>query len=80
VHPFPESTVEQVALAWLESLRWAVKYGLEIAPDTPGAARHDYGQIVLENRLQQALDNLNLDVHADALEERTSSRRIWWTA
>jgi len=27
-----ESTIEQAALAWLESLGYAVKYGTEIAP------------------------------------------------
>ena len=27
-----ESIVEQAALAWLESLGWAIKRGLEIAP------------------------------------------------
>jgi len=29
---FSESTVEDGALDWLESLGWAVKHGLEIAP------------------------------------------------
>mgnify|MGYP001558618704 CR=1 FL=1 len=29
---FTESIVEQAALAWLESLCWSVRHGLEIAP------------------------------------------------
>lgn len=29
---FTESVVESAALAWLESLGWRVKHGLEIAP------------------------------------------------
>ncbi len=29
---FTESTVEQAALAWLESIGWTVKHGLDIAP------------------------------------------------
>jgi len=29
---FTESIVEQTALAWLESLGWSIKHGLEIAP------------------------------------------------
>lgn len=30
-----ESVVEDAALAWLEALGWAVKYGLEIGPGEP---------------------------------------------
>jgi putative transcriptional regulator len=36
---FTESVVEQAALAWLESLGWTVRHGLEIAPGEPGAER-----------------------------------------
>ena len=32
VTAFTESVVEEAALAWLESLGWAVKHGLDIAP------------------------------------------------
>ncbi len=45
---FTESTVEDAALAWLESLGWSVAHGPAIAPDTPGAERGDYGAVVLE--------------------------------
>ena len=37
--PFTESIVEQAALAWLESLGWCVRHGLEIAPGKRGAER-----------------------------------------
>ena len=47
-----ESTVEDAALAWLESLGWSVAHGPDIAPDTPGAERSDYGAVVLERRLR----------------------------
>ena len=43
-----EADVEQVALALLCDLSWQVAYGPDIAPDTPGAERDDYGQVVLE--------------------------------
>ncbi len=36
-----ESTVEAVALDWLESLGWTVRHGPGIAPDTPAAQRTD---------------------------------------
>ena len=34
-----ESIVEQAALAWLESLGWSVRHGLEIAPGESKAER-----------------------------------------
>ncbi|NSW82200.1 MAG: type I restriction endonuclease subunit R [Syntrophothermus sp.] len=66
---FTESIVEQAALAWLESLGYTVKFGPSIAPGEPEAERTDYGQVVLEERLRQALAGLNPDVPAEALEE-----------
>ena len=53
--PFAESVVEQAALAWLESAGWQVKNGAEIAPGEPAAERDDYGQVVLAQRLRDAL-------------------------
>ena len=41
-----ESTVESAALSWLAALGWQVAHGPDIAPDTPGAERADYGQVV----------------------------------
>ena len=52
---FTESTVEQAALAWLESVGWSVRHGAEIAPGELAAERSDYGQVVLEQRLRDAL-------------------------
>jgi len=66
---FTESIIEQAALAWLESLDYTILSGLEIAPGEPQAEREDYGQVVLERRLRQALQRLNPQVPADALEE-----------
>ena len=47
--------VELTGLAWLESSGWTVKNGAEIAPCEPAAERYDYGQVVLEQRLRDAL-------------------------
>jgi type I restriction enzyme R subunit len=66
---FTESVVEQAALAWLESMGYLVLSGLEIAPGEAMAEREDYGQVVLQRRLQQALQRLNPLVPSDALEE-----------
>lgn len=67
--PFTESIVEQAALAWLESTGWSVKNGAEIAPDEPTAERDDYGQVVLAQRLRDALVRLNPALPAEALED-----------
>ena len=64
-----ESTVEQAALAWLESYGWRAAYGPDIAPETPGAARADYGEVVLARRLHDALDQLNPGLPAAALDD-----------
>ena len=69
VHAFAESTVEQAALAWLESLGWAVRHGSEIALDGWFAERQDYREVVLAQRLRDALARLNLGLPQEALNE-----------
>ena len=64
-----ESTVEQAALAWLSELGWQVKHGPDIAPDGLFAERRDFGQVVLERRLRDALARLNPTLPAEALED-----------
>ena len=66
---FSESVIEQAALAWLESLGYLIISGLEIAPGEAMAERENYGQVVIERRLRQALQRLNQQVPSDALEE-----------
>jgi type I restriction enzyme R subunit len=50
-----ESIVEEAALAWLEAIGWQVAHGPDLAPDGPAPERTDYGQVVLEQRLRDAL-------------------------
>ncbi len=64
-----EADVEQAALAWLEGLGWQVAHGPDIAPDTPGAERSDYGQVVLERRLRDSLAELNPSLPSSALDD-----------
>jgi type I restriction enzyme R subunit len=66
---FNESTVEKTALDCLKSLGWAVKHGPEIAPDGLFAERADYREVVLAQRLRDALARLNPDLPDEALEE-----------
>ena len=64
-----EAVVEEAALAWLADLGWMVAHGPDMAPDTPSAERDDYGQVVLERRLQDALGELNPSLPLDALDD-----------
>ena len=63
-----EADVETAALSWLSSLGWQTAYGPDIAPDTPDAERADFTQVVLEERLRDALLNLNSGLPPSALE------------
>jgi len=69
VATFSESVVEEAALAWLEGLGYAIRHGPAIAPGEPLAERADYGQVVLEDRLRQALARLDPTLPAEALED-----------
>jgi type I restriction enzyme R subunit len=69
VSAFTESTVESAGLAWLESAGWRIAHGPDIAPDMPAAERRDYGEVVLAQRLRDALARLNVALPAEALED-----------
>ena len=64
-----EADVEAAALDWLASVGWEAAHGPDIAPDTPNAERNDYGQVVLERRLQDALGELNPGLPSEALND-----------
>jgi len=66
---FTESVVEDAALAWLESLGYAIKHGPEIGPEEIFAERTNYGQVVLADRLRQALVRLNPALPAEAIDD-----------
>jgi type I restriction enzyme R subunit len=68
-HHFTESIVEEAALAWLDGLGYSILYGPTIAPGEAAAERADYGQVILADRLRQALRRLNPHAPPDALEE-----------
>lgn len=66
---FTESTIEQAALAWLEAMDYTVLYGPAIAPEALEAERDSWGKVILENRLRMALQKLNSDMPAIAIDE-----------
>ena len=50
-----EGDVENAALEWLGDLGWQTARGPDIAPGAAGEERADYGAVVLERRLRDAL-------------------------
>ena len=83
-----ENNVEQLALGWLQDVGWQIEHGSDIAPDSPNAERNDFGEVILERRLRDALDRLNpglpfeaqddafrrlLDPHGTSLEVKNES-------
>jgi type I restriction enzyme, R subunit len=66
---FTESIVEEAALAWLESLGYAIKHGPEIAAGELFAEREDYGEVLLPTRLREALVRLNPTLPTEAIND-----------
>ena len=66
---YSESEVEDAALEWLAGVGWSVRHGSEIAPGEMWAERDEYSDVVLGQRLRDALARLNPELPADALED-----------
>jgi len=64
-----EDAVEQVALEWLGDLGYEIKHGPDIAPDGVSPERKAYGDVILTERLREALEQINPGLPEDALEE-----------
>ena len=48
---------------------WTTAHGPDIAPETTGAERADYGQMILERRLQDTRARLNQALPNSALDD-----------
>lgn len=66
---FTEDTVEYAALDWLEEVGYTPVFGGNIAPGEPAAERADYREVLLENRLREALGRVNAHLPAYARAE-----------
>ena len=71
VSNFAESVVEDAALTWLNALGYTILHGPEIAAGEPGAERTDpnYRDVILEQRLRKALEQLNPALPPEAIED-----------
>ena len=64
-----EHDIEQLAIDWLSDIGWQRLNGNEIAPESPGAERGDFGDVVLEGRLRDAIERLNPELSYEALDD-----------
>ena len=64
-----ESHVEEAALEWLSGLGYAVLHGPDISPDGAAPERVSHDQVLLTERLREALERLNPHLPAETLEE-----------
>jgi type I restriction enzyme, R subunit len=61
-----ESIVEDAALEWFGELGYAVGHGPHLAPGEPAAERASFGEVVLVERLREAIRRLNPAIPEEA--------------
>lgn len=66
---YNEETVELAALEWLRGQGFETAFGPDIAPETPGAQRASYQDVVLDGPLRAALVRLNPGASPEAVAE-----------
>lgn len=64
-----EDAIEQYQLQLLQNLGYAYHHGYGLQPEGKDQERENFGEIVLKDRLQQAIHRLNPTIPADALNQ-----------
>jgi type I restriction enzyme R subunit len=64
-----EDQIEQYNLQLLQSLGYNYANGYDIQPEGPHQERESFGEVVLKERLQQAIYKLNPDIPPDSQQE-----------
>ena len=64
-----ESLLEDAALNWFQELRYAVAYAPHLAPGEIASERRSFADVVLVNRLRDAIARLNPAIPSDARDE-----------
>ncbi len=66
---FHESQLEAATLEWFEELGYEVVFAPDIAPDGEYPEREDYSDVILTERLKEALTRINLKLPVDAIKD-----------
>jgi type I restriction enzyme R subunit len=66
---FTEDLLEEAAIEILQGLGYEYAFGPDISPGGDYEERKDYREVILENRVKDALFKINRDLPAEALEE-----------
>jgi len=64
-----EQAIEDASLEILEEMGYQIIYGPDIAPDGPKPERKKWDDVVLVERLRDAIDKFNADIPTEAKEE-----------
>jgi type I restriction enzyme R subunit len=67
--PLCEDTIEQAALSWLAELGYLVLSGSLIAPGEPESERESFADVVLADRLRDAIRRLNPHLPDEATDD-----------
>lgn len=68
MYQFHEDELEQASLEWLENLGYEIKNGPEIANDGDYPERNHYADVVLNGRLENALQQINPKASATTIK------------
>jgi len=66
---FTEDLLEEAAIEILGELGYEYKFGPDIAHDGESPERNDYKEVILENRVKEALYRINKDIPREALDD-----------
>src|SRR5690625_240867 len=64
-----ETQLEELGLQGFRESGWQTAYGPEIAPDGGHPQREDYNSVLLENYLEEAIQRINPELPASAIDE-----------
>ncbi|NVL89538.1 MAG: type I restriction endonuclease subunit R [Desulfobacterales bacterium] len=64
-----ESALERTTLDWFWGMGWQTAFGPDISPDGLACERENYDQVLFVGRLFTALENINPNIPADAIDE-----------
>ena len=66
---FCESHLEEATLEWFEELGFEIVFAPDIAPEGEYPEREDYSEVLLSERLKEALIRINPKLPSDAIED-----------